>query len=287
MNLFQKLWAKLKSATTGKPVLRYASGGEPVKELQRILKAQGFFDGDIGGNFGQVTHKAVRAFQQTHIGPDRKPLNPDGVVGPATWWALANPSGPAQRQNIVAPASDHNLSTGRLLALDQCRKLHAKGIQERPDGANTGGGVEVFHKWFQMSPAPWCAMVFNWIVYQALNRLPWGIKIAHVKTLYQACQKRGLAKAVGSGYRPRPGDGFVMVHPDSTGHIGMIAAVSEDWQTLQVYEGNSGNRFALREREVGAGNHVGYINCWGDIDQAPQFKQGLTARAEAATNQTR
>ena len=49
-----------KSAAVGR--LEAGASGAAVKELQLRLKAQGFFNGEIGGNFGHGTEAAVRAF---------------------------------------------------------------------------------------------------------------------------------------------------------------------------------------------------------------------------------
>jgi peptidoglycan hydrolase-like protein with peptidoglycan-binding domain len=56
--------------------------GSAVEGLQERLKAIGFFSGAIDGVFGTETQAAVQAAQR-NFG-----LEPDGVVGPATWLAL-------------------------------------------------------------------------------------------------------------------------------------------------------------------------------------------------------
>ncbi|MBE9177564.1 peptidoglycan-binding protein [Oculatella sp. LEGE 06141] len=56
--------------------------GPAVSRLQERLQATGFFDGAIDGIFGPQTQAAVRAAQRNFQ------LDPDGVVGPATWTAL-------------------------------------------------------------------------------------------------------------------------------------------------------------------------------------------------------
>ncbi len=276
-----------------KRTVREGDSGEDVKTLQRILKDHGFFDGmTVSGQFGPKTRSAVVAFQQTHIGEDREPLLTDGIVGPRTWWALYNPSGAPQRQRIAdkAPSQQSILtrvgSVDRKAVLDQAFLLYVAGTHEIPDGSNTGDGVTKFHQWFGMSPAQWCAMAVNWIVFQALGRLPWGAKQAHVATFWRLAKGKAMAKPLGN-YRPIPGDLFVMVHRDDTGHIGIVSRVSEDGKTLEVFEGNTGNRFALRRRAVGAGDHVGYINPYGDAANPPSFDRGLTTAATAAPSNTR
>jgi hypothetical protein len=83
------------------PVLRRGSRGAEVRRLQTLLNAPGQSLG-VDGGFGHATEAAVRAFQRAHN------LNPDGVVGPATWRALlgnspaANPQYPAGPQEQLA-----------------------------------------------------------------------------------------------------------------------------------------------------------------------------------------
>lgn len=53
-----------------------------VRDMQLILKGQGYDPGPIDGNFGPHTQAAVQAFQKS------KGLVPDGIVGALTWAAL-------------------------------------------------------------------------------------------------------------------------------------------------------------------------------------------------------
>jgi peptidoglycan hydrolase-like protein with peptidoglycan-binding domain len=70
------------SAPIDLPVLRLGMRGSAVARLQERLRATGFFDGAIDGIFGTETQAAVRAAQQQFR------LEPDGIVGAATWTAL-------------------------------------------------------------------------------------------------------------------------------------------------------------------------------------------------------
>lgn len=56
--------------------------GSAVSRLQERLRTLGFYNGAIDGVFGAETQTAVQAAQQKFN------LEPDGVVGPATWTAL-------------------------------------------------------------------------------------------------------------------------------------------------------------------------------------------------------
>jgi peptidoglycan hydrolase-like protein with peptidoglycan-binding domain len=75
------------SSSGGKLVL--GASGPEVKELQLRLKAQGYYNGNIGGNFGPGTEAAVKAFQRANR------LTVDGWAGPQTMAKLRGSSGPA------------------------------------------------------------------------------------------------------------------------------------------------------------------------------------------------
>jgi N-acetyl-anhydromuramyl-L-alanine amidase AmpD len=64
------------------PTLRRGDNGWRVKRLQRRLGHHGYDVGEVDGDFGPNTERAVRDFQGA------KDLDVDGVVGPMTWKAL-------------------------------------------------------------------------------------------------------------------------------------------------------------------------------------------------------
>jgi hypothetical protein len=72
----------LPSTFAPRPTLRQGSKGNDVVFLQQRLKALGFFNGTIDGDFGPITKTAVIAFQK------KSNLAPDGVVGPKSWAIL-------------------------------------------------------------------------------------------------------------------------------------------------------------------------------------------------------
>jgi peptidoglycan hydrolase-like protein with peptidoglycan-binding domain len=67
------------------PVLRIGMQGPAVARLQDRLTALGFYSGMIDGIFGPETLAAVQLAQRNYE------LDPDGVVGPATWTVLLQP----------------------------------------------------------------------------------------------------------------------------------------------------------------------------------------------------
>jgi peptidoglycan hydrolase-like protein with peptidoglycan-binding domain len=70
------------------PELSSGDFGASVTELQQLLKRAGVPTGSIDGDFGPMTQAAVRRFQSS------RGLPVDGVVGPRTWAALRQSSGP-------------------------------------------------------------------------------------------------------------------------------------------------------------------------------------------------
>lgn len=74
--------ATLQPTTVDLPVLRVGTRGPAVTRLQERLRTIGFFNGTVDGIFGSETQTAVKAAQRNFR------LEPDGIVGPATWSAL-------------------------------------------------------------------------------------------------------------------------------------------------------------------------------------------------------
>lgn len=64
------------------PILRIGMRGPAIVRLQERLRVAGVFEGVVDGIFGTETEAAVKAFQRNYQ------LEPDGIVGPATWTVL-------------------------------------------------------------------------------------------------------------------------------------------------------------------------------------------------------
>ena len=77
--------------------LRRGATGADVTTLQNALVSSGQIVA-VDGKFGVQTQKAVKAFQQDNG------LNPDGIVGTATWAALLNECGvPIKVYTVTIP----------------------------------------------------------------------------------------------------------------------------------------------------------------------------------------
>mgnify|MGYP002522427639 CR=1 FL=1 len=88
-----------KSSTKSLPTLKRGSKGEYVSLLQTMLANEGYSLGSCGvdGDFGQMTERAVRAFQSD------AGLEPDGIVGSRTWGALQDTSTAIVYYSVVIP----------------------------------------------------------------------------------------------------------------------------------------------------------------------------------------
>lgn len=65
----------------------YGSKGKEVTEIQKRLKAWGYYKGTVDGKYGYQTYQAVRLFQS------KNGLKVDGIAGKATLYALGLPTG--------------------------------------------------------------------------------------------------------------------------------------------------------------------------------------------------
>jgi N-acetylmuramoyl-L-alanine amidase len=78
------------------PTLYWGTSGRYVSLVQQRLQDWGYYTGDVDGVYGKKMYQAVLLFQQ------RNGLDPDGLVGSATWAALGEnptPDGGAVRQD--------------------------------------------------------------------------------------------------------------------------------------------------------------------------------------------
>ena len=76
--------SKVIETTIKAQVLQKKCKGEAVVALQSILTGLDYYTGDLDGSFGNLTDKAVKAFQKDNG------LTVDGIVGTKTWEKLLN-----------------------------------------------------------------------------------------------------------------------------------------------------------------------------------------------------
>lgn len=112
-------------------ILKWGSAGDEVAKLQETLRHLGYYAGAIDGRFGPLTRSAVMAFQQA------AQLVVDGIVGPATWAALAEEPAPSSGIGSAGEPTTDGGHPGGKPAAAQAMSLHI-GVN-RVDPATYGG----------------------------------------------------------------------------------------------------------------------------------------------------
>ena len=115
----------------GVAVLKQGSKNEQVKEMQRKLKAWGYYQGSVDGIFGAQTRKAVIAFQK------KNGLKADGLVGNATFKALGMSVSNSSSATSTGGMNGFSSSEVYLLA----RTIYAEGRGEPYTGQVAIGAV--------------------------------------------------------------------------------------------------------------------------------------------------
>lgn len=263
---------------------------ESIKRLQEILHNQGYWERMISGRFGPALKDAVAYFQQTHQGPDGRPLNVDGVVGDSTWWALRNASGDKQRSFIDGKIPD-GLSELRQTVLETVIAEH--GAKEVPNGSNRGPQVDKYlPKWCVDQGGkgpPWCCFFVSWGTKTALGSYPMKKRIGSCLQASRVAKKLGMWHASDGSYLPRPGDAFVMLHGNGKGHIGFVLRVDPATGRFNTVEGNCGNRVKVGLRDYDDDPDIaGFINFYGDeSDSVADLEYGVIDAKNVAADGTR
>lgn len=263
------------------PLLKLGSKGVEVEHAQRLLASQGFYSGRVDGDYGRITDGAVRYFQSTHIGSDGEPLEVDGATGNETWWALINPSGAKQDQNLAISGTNRGLSEQRQAILRWAINEYKKNVREIPDGSNWGPRVSDYLGHIGLGPNPWC-LAFIQSGFIEVTGKPFIMKTGHVWTLWN---KATSIKMAFKGRSPVPGDIFVQLHSNNTGHIGFVYRVSDDGKKVSTIEGNTGNAVRLMERSVSSIH--GFVVPYGDATTEYKFTRGLATGGDRAKHSDR
>lgn len=216
-------------------------------QLKDRLHGQGFF--------GSSLKCDLAYFQQTHLGPDGKPLKVTGELDEDTQWAIKHPSGEAQRSHLD-PKIPRGLGEERNAVLTLALEEHAKDVKERPNGSNRSKEIDkYFPQWLQnklqkgeKGPA-WCAFFVNWVYTQICEGRPWGGYIGSCKRLVTAAKKSSSCHVFSNPEEAAPGDLFVILHGNS-GHIGIVLRKDKKSLKINTIEGNCGNRVKVGLRET-------------------------------------
>ena len=96
------------------------SKGEKVSEVQRRLKAWGYYEGNVDGDYGWLTIKAVEKFQKKHG------LTVTGIVDSATAEKIGISLGASSNPGYEG-GSDTNATSGDLYLMARCIYGEARG----------------------------------------------------------------------------------------------------------------------------------------------------------------
>jgi len=99
-----------------------------VKEVQKMLNANGCGPIDVDGDFGNQTFNAVKLFQSRFTDQNGNPLVIDGKIGPLTWATLFG----ITNVPISEPPKSDLIRSILQIAFGQV------GVMEHPVGSNSG-----------------------------------------------------------------------------------------------------------------------------------------------------
>jgi peptidoglycan hydrolase-like protein with peptidoglycan-binding domain len=276
---------------TAQPTLVLGASGAAVQLLAQQLQASGAMpQGALPEQYTRELENLVKDFQQTHIGEDGSQLESDGVVGPDTWWALANSSGPLQRSGLLTGVPK-GLGPLRTAILETALAEHRKNVVEQPSGSNRGPDVDKYlPDWITAKDEkgpPWCCFFYSWTVKQALGDWPLGAREGSCGKARERAGARGLwIPKTMPGAHPIPGDAFVMDHGGGQGHIGFVLRVSADGKDINTLEGNCANRVKLSLRSVAQADLLGFIDNVPS-EQPTDFERGIVTTGRANADSTR
>ena len=258
----------------GMATLQHGDSGEAVKALQQRLKELGYFRGAVKGNFLDLTREAVLLFQMQHDASDGDPLATDGIVGPQTWWALyADPV--IFKPSVSSDLIPKGLSPVRRKLLETA--LGEVGVVEQPMNSNRGRDVEKYQVYAYNKGKPWCAFFWSWVTKQAVGAFPYGRHQGAVRVVWS---KAGSQQRAGLRGVPIPGDAYVMLSPDGTGHMGFVLRTSvATGRALEIntIEGNSSNQVRIvYRRPVDVSNFRGFIRLDDPVQSSAWERGGVT-----------
>lgn len=222
-----------------------------VETLQSRLKALGMDDQvigglDIDGDFGPDTELAVKTFQARSVDDTGRPLDVDGVVGPATWGALF---GEAPRAARVVGDS----LLGKAIELARAEV----GVREEPLGSNRGPRVDQYLRAVGLSPTggsyAWCAAFAYFCFDEAARALDMANPVPKTAGVHEMWRRAGQSRllrlsaiqARANPERVKPGQLFFLDHGGGLGHMGLVVGVQG--VRLVTVEGNTTDISGSRE----------------------------------------
>jgi hypothetical protein len=246
------------------------SSAEDVAALHQALAENGFpceRSSEVTLHvFGSGTLEAVKLFQSCNVGPDKLPLVPDGVVGPKTWWSLADcgtePLDHATLPSGVLPDMPAQVPSNHVAgaALASAWVERRRRVREAPNGSNRGPMVDLYTGFSGRPPTvvgpPWCAYFASWNFARAPGGSPFG-RVGGARAIVEYCQEHLPGSVVdvaapGAFARTAPlvqaGDLGIIETGPGHGHVFHVAAALDG--VVWTVEGNSGNAVRTLKRQV-------------------------------------
>lgn len=215
--------------------LRTGDSGKEVSELQQKLVEAGesvdAFELN-NGIFNFSTKEAVISFQSRHVDALGKPLTHDGIVGPATDWALDHPGRGAPAYTSTGWVYDASKVEPTVVSVVSAA-VSDLGLAEDPDGSNDGAGLKKFKTYGR----PWCALAVSHWYENFKGGIPFGTQAA-VISIYAWGKKNN--KVLVAGQPALPGDVIIILRQGGHGHTGIVVN-NLDNGLLCTVEGNASN----------------------------------------------
>jgi hypothetical protein len=230
------------------------STGANVDVLQKqLLEAGESIDlGELRqAYFGPSTKAAVIDFQVHHVDAHGHPLSQDGVVGPKTAAALANPSGGPHLVDGWVSDLVHCDPRVRPVVTAAVSEI---GVMESPPGSNRGPRVDVYTGLSGDDPGqPWCAAFVSYCWAQAVDGSPFGKKMSVLKIRDWAAHEN---RFIGASTLAQPGDLGLILLASGHGHVEMIVAPEVKGELISLVGGNVANGVRSTRRLRSAFSHM-------------------------------
>lgn len=198
-----------------------AVGGDVGELHQRLVEAGEQIDvGELrSATFGKSTLIAVQDFQARHVDPRGRGLTVDGVVGPMTWAALANPREPVEK--FIADGWRQEPSMTNHEAMHAVMAAVAEiGQKEIPPGSNRGPRIDLYNGPDYVG-SPYCANFASWAWSRTPAGSPFGKKASALK-LYSWAKTNGkLLEPVAA---VSPGDIGIILRSGGRGHVELVVS---------------------------------------------------------------
>ena len=161
MNIFDEntdeLSAWIREEVVFDRLLEHGNRGKAVRRVQEWLCLHGF-GLQIDGDFGNVTERVLRRFQEHHA------IDPSGLLDQTTFEALVEPMLGVLRQRVEPGVTPQRAVLAYAKAhLD----VHAREI----GGENMGPWVRLYMSGHEGRPFAWCAGFVTFIMHQACQSL--------------------------------------------------------------------------------------------------------------------